>query len=108
MSKRDIVQISAVGVPEQIEGGYTHLYALCDDGTVWFHTASEGGWHKLPDIPDDIPAQSRPEKFKLEHFGGSWLVIDMEGKVITGSSGDGFFATKAAAERHKYYLEAQA
>jgi hypothetical protein len=108
MGKRKIIQISAVGAPGEIESGYTHLYSLCDDGTVWFHTASEGGWHKLSEIPDDIPAGPKYEKFKLQHFGGRWIVTDMEGMLIKGSSGDGFFATKAAAERHKYYLEAQA
>jgi len=53
-SKRKIVQISN-GVIHTVATDYSHIFALCDDGTLWscaFSTDNSGtGWVRLPEIP---------------------------------------------------------
>ena len=46
---RKIVQIAADA------GGIT---ALCDDGSLWWMGDGVTGWYRLPDIPQDEPAQN--------------------------------------------------
>ena len=44
--KRKIIQISAI--PET-QNEYSTIYALCGDGTLWYHV--KDGWEQLPDVP---------------------------------------------------------
>jgi hypothetical protein len=60
MPKRKIVQIVVVNhtriPPYTADDYFQHVYALCDDGSVWQHTLGAPGpvtWDRLPDIPQD-------------------------------------------------------
>lgn len=35
------------------------LFALCDDGTIWFRRSGEDCWKRLSAIPQDISADAR-------------------------------------------------
>lgn len=54
--QRRIIQIAAVPIPA-VEGEwdypYARLYALCDDGSLWWRGSSkENSWHK---VKEEIP-----------------------------------------------------
>ena len=34
--------------------------AVCDDGSVWWYSRSRQTWTRLPDIPQDAPADAVP------------------------------------------------
>lgn len=47
---RKIIQITSVGTKYQIG-----LYALCDDGSVWFlNEADRRDWRPIPKIPQPV------------------------------------------------------
>jgi hypothetical protein len=53
MAERKVIQIAAAayGVGEQI-GGVDTVYALCDDGSVWWYEfASHPEWSRMKPIP---------------------------------------------------------
>jgi hypothetical protein len=50
MSDRKIIQISA----SALNDGNDVLYALCDDGTVWY-TCDDKNWIQLAEIPQHNP-----------------------------------------------------
>ena len=57
MISRKIIQISAC----QSDSGFTdglsrHVYALCNDGTVWLSGRYKDlRWELLPDVPQELP-----------------------------------------------------
>ena len=59
---RRIVQIAA-------DNGRV-LYALLDDGTVW--GLYGGSWLRMPDIPQDTPAEAPDPITELEAIGGAF------------------------------------
>ena len=57
---RKIIHIAAAGYarPHPSNGYFGGLFALCDDGTVWWLNAAPPGeivvtWEKCPEIPQD-------------------------------------------------------
>lgn len=57
---RKIIQITACAMPcgendERRNSAYESLYALCDDGTVWCRSASDGpqGWSQIENVPQE-------------------------------------------------------
>jgi hypothetical protein len=56
---------------------FQHVFALCNDGSVWHHTLDVPGlsrWDRLPDIPQDGEAGvntklQASERFKKEAGG---------------------------------------
>ena len=63
MPKRKVVQIavSYTRIPPYTADDYfQHVFALCDDGSVWQHTLDVPGpqvWERLPEIPQDDETQ---------------------------------------------------
>ena len=59
---RKIIQICAAGGAfGDVDGGTnieTELYALCDDGTVWYLTNNTRGWKEIIDVPQPLPAET--------------------------------------------------
>lgn len=56
---RRIVQIATSAIP-QFESAHPScfaVYALCDDGSLWTQAMAEKEWLRLPDIPQDAPAE---------------------------------------------------
>lgn len=48
--RRTIIQIAVGGMREMIADT---VYALADDGSVWWrYTNQEDDWHRLPELPD--------------------------------------------------------
>ena len=48
--RRKAIQISTVAS----KGHYETLYALCNDGTIWFmESAGQSKWVRTNDLPDD-------------------------------------------------------
>lgn len=50
MKSRKIIQICSSSLRDDYIAPDI-LYALCDDGTVWFMESVDKGWHKISDIP---------------------------------------------------------
>ena len=58
---RCITQLCAVGgVALDPDGGInmeSELYALADDGTVWYFADRTRGWRQMPGLPQPAPAE---------------------------------------------------
>jgi len=52
MNGRKIIQIVCAGAGANRSKEF-HLYALCEDGTVWVWCPTLDRWHKLPEIPKE-------------------------------------------------------
>ncbi len=47
---RKVIQIAAI--PASIESTAA-FYALCDDGTMWFHSSVNTNWRQIETVPQD-------------------------------------------------------
>ena len=45
--KRQVIQI--------IGDSGVRIYALCDDGTIWWTTPFSEEWHQMKDVPQPVP-----------------------------------------------------
>lgn len=53
---RKIIQISAVPVPNTSQTQcHAYIFALCDDGTLWFRRDNGDMWQRESDIPQEAP-----------------------------------------------------
>ena len=51
--KRKVIQISESMTSDDRYASPWNMTALCDDGSLWVISTCDGGWTRLPDIPQD-------------------------------------------------------
>ena len=80
---RRIVQIAATSAAYG-DG----VYAICDDGSTWGLSVAERNkqWFRLPDIPQDEPAEPDPIA-EIEAMGGQLHVDSIAGLLTWHSDG---------------------
>lgn len=62
--KRKIIQICSSSLRDDFVSPDI-LYALCNDGTVWFMETNDKGWIKVQDIPQDDIVEGEEMRFEI-------------------------------------------